>query len=123
MNFYAEEVKGLKEKIRELQKNQQHEEKTAKKQQEYLVMLEQKYREVCEKAGVSASLNVSRAEENNRSRQLQKLLGQPGHFLQQQSPQGTNKATIYRRGGSRQPKQRLDGSVEEEEGDDEKLEV
>lgn len=63
--MYAEEVKGLKEKIREMQKYEKHEEKSFKKQQEYLVILEGKYREVCEKAGVSASLNFTTSQEMN----------------------------------------------------------
>lgn len=67
--MYAEEVKGLKEKIREMQKHGKHEEKSFKKQQEYLVILEGKYREVCEKAGVSSSLNFTTAQELNENRQ------------------------------------------------------
>ena len=63
--MYAEEVKGLKDKIREMQKFEKHEEKSFKKQQEYLVILEGKYREVCEKAGVSASLNFTTSQEMN----------------------------------------------------------
>ena len=67
--MYAEEVKGLKEKIRDMQKHDKHEEKSFKKQQEYLVILEGKYREVCEKAGVSASLNFTTAQEMNERTQ------------------------------------------------------
>ena len=63
--MYAEEVKGLKDKIRDMQKFEKHEEKSFKKQQEYLVILEGKYREVCEKAGVSASLNFTTSTEMN----------------------------------------------------------
>ena len=74
MNMYAEEVKGLKEKIREMQKHEKHEEKSFKKQQEYLVILEGKYREVCEKAGVSASLNFTTAQEMNERNQRFKSL-------------------------------------------------
>ena len=65
--MYAEEVKGLKDKIRNMQKHEKHEEKSFKKQQEYLVILEGKYREVCEKAGVSSSLNFSTAQEINEN--------------------------------------------------------
>lgn len=63
--MYAEEVKALKDKIRDMQKHEKHEEKSFKKQQEYLVILEGKYREVCEKAGVSSSLNFTTAQDIN----------------------------------------------------------
>lgn len=66
MNMYGEEVRGLKDRIRELQKAAKHEEKSSKKQQEYLVTLEQKYREICEKAGVSSSMNHTRAEDQKQ---------------------------------------------------------
>lgn len=74
--MYAEEVKGLKEKIRELQKHGKHEEKSFKKQQEYLVILEGKFREVCEKAGVSSSLNFTTAQEMNERSQRFKTVNQ-----------------------------------------------
>ena len=72
--MYAEEVRGLKEKIKELQRHGKHEEKSFKKQQEYLVILEGIYREVCEKAGVSSSLNFTTAQEINDRNQRFKFL-------------------------------------------------
>ena len=41
--------------MRELKKNKEQETKGSKKQQEYIIQLEQKYRDICAKAGVSAS--------------------------------------------------------------------
>lgn len=118
MNLYAEEVKGLKEKIKDLQKTQQQEAKTAQKQQEYLIGLEQKYREVCEKAGISASHNATRAEEINKTRQLQKLTG-----LQQQSPNNRTSSTNLRKAvpKAQYGKMRVEGA--DDEGEEDKLEV
>lgn len=72
--MYAEEVKGLKDKIREMQQQEKHAEKSFKKQQEYLVTLESKYREVCDKAGVSASMNYTTAQEMDERSQRFKIL-------------------------------------------------
>ena len=48
-------MRTLKAQVKELKKNKEHEGKGSKKQQEYLVQLEQKYREVCAKSGVPSN--------------------------------------------------------------------
>ena len=55
VNQYEEELRTLKAQVKELKKHKEHEAKGSKKQQEYLIQLEQKHREVCSKFGVSPS--------------------------------------------------------------------
>lgn len=110
--MYAEEVKGLKEKIRELQKQQKHDEKGSKKQQEYLVNLEQRYREICEKFGVSPSLNFSRAEEHNERKQQNRI---PNMSMVKDSKKPNPTST--------KPKASNANAEDEETNEDEKIEV
>ena len=74
----GEEIRKLKDELRDQQKKENEIEKTQRKQQEYLTVLEQKYREGCKKLGVSPSLNFTRAAKydeiiNLKSKSNQKL--------------------------------------------------
>lgn len=60
-----EEIHGYKEKGKELHAKRFTDEREFKIQQEYLTLLEEKYRQGCQELGLSASLNFSRAEEQN----------------------------------------------------------
>ena len=55
-----EENKAFRKRIKELQEADRRNEKNYKKQQEYVVVLEQRYRLLCANVGISASLNFSR---------------------------------------------------------------
>jgi len=63
INTYLEENRCLREKINNMQGINRHNEHSFKKQQEHVVTLTRQYRLVCEKLGISASLNFSKAEE------------------------------------------------------------
>lgn len=65
VSLYQEDIRKLKDEIREQQKKEAEYEKEQRKQHEYLAVLEQRYREACKKNGVSASLNFTRAEQQN----------------------------------------------------------
>lgn len=63
INTYLEENRCLREKINNMQAINRHNEHSFKKQQEHVVTMTRQYRLVCEKLGISPSLNFSRAEE------------------------------------------------------------
>lgn len=65
MSIYQEEIRKLRDEIRDQQKKEIEYEKEQRKQHEYLTVLEQRYREICKKNGISASLNFTRAERQN----------------------------------------------------------
>ena len=60
-----EEIQGYKDKAKEVHAQHMADQREFKIQQEYLTLLEAKYREGCLETGLSASLNFSRAEEQN----------------------------------------------------------
>ena len=63
---YNDEAKQLREKIKTLQNANRLNEKTFKKQQEYLVALSNQYRIICDKLDISPSLNFTKSEELNQ---------------------------------------------------------
>eukprot|EP01017_Pseudomicrothorax_dubius_P039442 TRINITY_DN6051_c0_g1_i3.p1 TRINITY_DN6051_c0_g1~~TRINITY_DN6051_c0_g1_i3.p1 ORF type:complete len:433 (-),score=106.97 TRINITY_DN6051_c0_g1_i3:36-1334(-) len=64
MTMLLEDLKAAREKNRSLQEKSRAEEKRMKKQQEFLVVLETQYREVCAKFGVAPTLNYSKMDES-----------------------------------------------------------
>ena len=50
-------MKALRTRIRDLTEKMRQEEKNFKKQQEHITVLEQKYKEVCSKLGISANID------------------------------------------------------------------
>ncbi|EGR32407.1 hypothetical protein IMG5_084080 [Ichthyophthirius multifiliis] len=58
-----QEIYALKEKQRQIKKEERQLEKDMTKQCDYLVRIEQKHKEVCDKVGVSFSLNQTRADD------------------------------------------------------------
>jgi len=66
LKAYGEETKQLKGEIRELIEYLRNYERKFKGQQEWLVVLEHRHKEVCDELGISASLNFSHQEESNK---------------------------------------------------------
>lgn len=65
MNAGAEEVKSLRDKMRDVQEVSRVNEKNFKKQQEYLTNLNHQYALVCEKVGIPTSVTFTKPDELN----------------------------------------------------------
>ena len=66
MKEYDTDLKKLRGELRDLNEQKRLDDINFKKQQEYLVKLEHKYRDVCDRMGVSSSLNFTKAENSNQ---------------------------------------------------------
>lgn len=60
---FNDEARQIREKIKKTQTINKQNERVFKTQQEYLVLLSNQYRMVCDKLGVAPSMNFTRAEE------------------------------------------------------------
>lgn len=52
MAAYLEEIKHLRQKVRDLEEREARAEKTAQKKHAYYIVVEQKYRDICQQYGI-----------------------------------------------------------------------
>ena len=66
MNNFEEDIRKYREELKELKADQIKYQRTMKKKQEDLVLIFHQYRDVCNQAGISGSLNFTRSGNQNK---------------------------------------------------------
>jgi len=66
MNHFEEDIKKYKKELKEQRMGQVEDQRNMKEVQERLVLIFHQYRDVCQKAGISGSLNLTTAVNSNK---------------------------------------------------------